>query len=58
VTPPKRKPLGRPPIDPTDRSVYLTVAIPSRRFDALCKRASDSQRTVAAQVRAELKNEK
>lgn len=53
----KRKP-GRPRVDPTDRSVYLTVAIPSRRFDALVQRALDARRSVASQVRAELKNEK
>ena len=49
---------GRPPVDPQDRSVYVTVAMPSRQFDALYKRASDARRTVAEQVRLELKNEK
>jgi hypothetical protein len=54
VTPPKR---GRPPIDPTDRSVSLSVRLPSKQYDALVRRAVDARRTVAEQVRAEYRRD-
>jgi hypothetical protein len=45
-----RKP-GRPPVDPTDRSVSLTLRLPSKAYDALCVRALKAHRSVAAEVR-------
>jgi hypothetical protein len=55
--PPPRRP-GRPPIDPTDRSVSLSVRLPSKQYDALVQRALDARRTVAEQVRREFCTEK
>ena len=51
MTPPRTR--GRPPIDPTDRSVSLTVRLPSKQYDALVRRALDARRSVAAQARSE-----
>jgi len=55
--PPPRRP-GRPPIDPTDRSVSLSVRLPSKQYDALVLRALDARRTIAEQVRREFCTEK
>ena len=50
-----RKP-GRPPLDPTDRSVIVSVAIPSRTFDTYYKRASVERLTVPEIIRRDLHN--
>jgi hypothetical protein len=57
MTPPARK-RGRPPLDVTDRSVPLTVRLPSRHYDALVQRALDARRTVAEQARREFRTQK
>jgi len=33
------KPIGRPPLDPTDPSVCVGVSLPTKQFDALCAQA-------------------
>lgn len=30
---------GRPPLDPDDPSVKVTISLPSKHFDAMCARA-------------------
>jgi hypothetical protein len=46
---------GRRPLDPRDPSVSLTVRLPSRQFDALCRRALQAQTSVPAEVRRVLR---
>lgn len=31
---------GRPPVDPTDRSVLVSLTLPGRAFDEVCRRAA------------------
>ena len=45
---------GRPPLDPTDPSTRVCIAIPGRRYDALYARASDARLTVPELIRREL----
>jgi hypothetical protein len=49
---PRRR--GRPPVDPTDRSVLVTVTLPGRRYDALCRRALRLQTSLPEIIRREL----
>jgi hypothetical protein len=51
----RRRPVGRPPIDPTDPSVSVQVRLPSKQFDDLCRRALHARRSLPAQVRLMLK---
>lgn len=45
---------GRPPLDPTDRSVDVHLRIPARQYDALFERARRSRVEVNDQIRHEL----
>lgn len=42
---------GRPPLDPDDPSIRVTVTLPARRFDALCKAARDEEASVPEIIR-------
>lgn len=42
---PKRR-VGRPPIDPQDESVKLSVALPAKRYDELCAEARRDRLTL------------
>jgi len=45
---------GRPPIDPSDRSVAVSFALPSKRYDRLYQRALLLKRSVPDLVRTAL----
>jgi hypothetical protein len=45
---------GRPPLDPTDRSVSLTLRVPSKQYDRLCADAQRERCTVPELVRRSL----
>jgi hypothetical protein len=49
---------GRPPLDPTDRSVKLSITIPSRQFDTYCTQATKACVSVPEIIRRELKGNK
>lgn len=48
------KKRGRPPLDADDRSVTLTIRLPSRRLDALTRQALQQKQSVPALVRSAL----
>jgi hypothetical protein len=45
---------GRPPIDPNDPSVKVSISLPSRQYDAFCERARREGVGVPAIIRREL----
>jgi hypothetical protein len=49
-------PPGRPPLDPRYPSVVVSLAIPSNRFDALCRRAALERLSVPEIIRRDLLN--
>jgi len=49
-----KKRIGRPPIDATDRSVCVTIRLPSRRYDALARQALQQKQSLPALVRSAL----
>lgn len=49
----KRTP-GRPPLDEDDPSVSVSVSMPSKQFDAICKRAQHEDESVPAIIRRDL----
>jgi hypothetical protein len=49
-----KRPPGRPPLDARDPSVQFCVSLPSKQFDALCKRARREDVSVAEIVRRDL----
>ena len=53
----KRAP-GRPPLDEEDRSVPVSITLPSKQFDDICKRALRADVSVAEIIRRDLKNKK
>ena len=53
---PRRK-VGRPPLDPTDPSVGLSLSLPGKQFDALYARARQARMTMQEFVRKKLKPE-
>jgi len=48
-------PRGRPPLDRADPSVVVSVAMPSRAFDLICRRASVERLTVPEIIRRALR---
>lgn len=48
---------GRPPVDASDSSVYVSVTLPSKRYDDLCKRALDAGVSVSEIIRRDLARE-
>lgn len=42
---------GRPPLDPTDRSVVVSFVLPSRAFERICRRAHVEQLSVSEIIR-------
>lgn len=48
MTPNKR---GRPRLDPTDRSVVVSVAMPGRTFDQVCQVAKAARVSVPEVIR-------
>jgi hypothetical protein len=42
---------GRPPLDRADRSVVVSLAMPSRAFDDVCRRASLARLSVPEIIR-------
>jgi hypothetical protein len=49
---PKRR--GRPPIDPTDGSIRVTVTLPVKQYDALCKVAQQQAESLPEVIRRSL----
>lgn len=47
---------GRPPLDPTDRSVSVSLRLPTRAFDQLCHRAAQERVSVPELLRRALRN--
>lgn len=47
---------GRPPLDPTDPSVVVSLRLPSRAFDQVCVRAAAARLTVPEIIRRALRN--
>jgi hypothetical protein len=45
---------GRPPLDATDPSTKVCVALPSRRYDLIYKRAASERVSVPEFIRREL----
>ena len=52
--PPRRK-LGRPPLDPSNGSVRLSITMPTKTFDAVYAGASAARLTMAEYVRRRLR---
>jgi hypothetical protein len=50
VSGPRRK-VGRPPLDPTDRSVSITVQLPTKAFDQVYRRATIERCSMAEAMR-------
>ena len=48
---------GRPPLDPDDPSVKFSLTLPSKRYDALCRRAAADRETIADVLRRALTRE-
>lgn len=46
---------GRPPLDPTDPSVRLSVRLPAKAYDALYTRAQDARLSFADYLRQQLR---
>lgn len=42
---------GRPPLDPDDPSVQVSLRLPSKQFDATQKRADEARMTIAEWIR-------
>jgi len=49
-------PPGRPPLDRADPSVVVSVALPSRAFDLMCRKALAERLTVPELIRRALRN--
>jgi hypothetical protein len=47
---------GRPPLDPTDRSVAVSLALPGRTFDRVCRLAAIERLSVPEIIRRALSN--
>jgi hypothetical protein len=52
---PERRRPGRPPLDPTDPSVPLTVSFPGKRYAALVAQAKHDHVTVPEYIRRQLR---
>jgi hypothetical protein len=50
---PKRRP-GRPPIDEDDDSVRVSITLPAKHFDSLCRQALRDDISVPEVIRREL----
>ena len=48
-------PRGRPPLDRADPSVVVSVAMPGRAFDLICRRAHAERLTVPEVIRRTLR---
>jgi hypothetical protein len=48
--------LGRPPLDPTDRSVVVTLTLTSRTRDRIARRAALERVSVPEIIRRDLAN--
>jgi hypothetical protein len=53
----RRRPRGRPPLDPDDASVSVHVRLPSKYYDLLARRALDVHRSLPAYIRRALARE-
>jgi hypothetical protein len=49
-------PPGRPPLDRADRSVVVSIALPGRAFDLVCRRAAVARLSVPEIIRRALCN--
>jgi hypothetical protein len=49
--PPRKKKVGRPPLDAEDPSVKVCVTLPGRRYDALYQRAAQARMGVPELIR-------
>lgn len=52
----KRSHPGRPPIDEDDPSVPVSFSLPSKKFDALCRRALREDVSVPEIIRRDLEH--
>jgi hypothetical protein len=52
----EKRPRGRPPIDPADRSVPYSVKLPAKQFDDATTRARDERITLAEWIRRMLRH--
>jgi len=48
---------GRPPLDPDDPSVKLSLTLPSKRYDALCRLAAADHQSLSDVLRRALTRE-
>jgi hypothetical protein len=51
----EKRPRGRPPIDPADRSVQYSIKIPAKQFEDATTRARDERLTLADWIRRMLR---
>jgi len=51
------KRTGRPSIDPSDPSVRVTLTLPAKRYDAVCRTATAARQSVPEYLRAMLSRE-
>jgi hypothetical protein len=47
--------IGRPPLHPDDRSLQISLRVPSKQFDHLCQRAREARCSLAEIVRRSLR---
>lgn len=49
------KKRGRPPLDPSDRRAQVTVYLPSRELDTLCRKAQREDVSVSEVIRRKIR---
>jgi hypothetical protein len=49
---------GRPPLDPSDRAVPVSLALPSKQYDELCRQARREGVSVPEIIRRTLRDRK
>lgn len=53
----ERRRRGRPPLEPDDRSVYVTVVLPSRQYDDLDRQARAARVSIREVIRRKLRDD-
>jgi hypothetical protein len=49
------KRLGRPPLDPSERPASVTVVLPAKQFNALCRQAQQAAVSVPEMIRRKIR---